>query len=141
MIEPIYCFAIPGPPRAKQRARVTRRGIAYTPKETTNYETLIKYTFSAMNPDWVMISQGRPISLDVTVIVPIPASATKKKRELMIAGRIRPTGRPDWDNYGKIVSDSLNQLMYHDDSQIVDGAVHKFYGESPGINVKVEVLA
>lgn len=134
-----YAFAIPGPPRAKQRARVTRRGITYTPKETTSYETLIRHTFSCMNPDWKPI-EGKQLALDVTIIIPIPASATKKKRELMIAGKIRPISRPDWDNYGKIVSDSLNQLMYKDDSQIVDGSVHKYYGESPGINVTIEVL-
>lgn len=136
----IYSFGVPGKPRGKQRARVTRRGIAYTPKETVNYETLIKHTFSCMNPDFKPIEAGRALALTVVVVVPIPASAPKKKRELMIAGKIRPVSRPDWDNYGKIVSDSLNGLMYHDDSQIVSGTVHKFYGEIPGINVEVEVL-
>jgi Holliday junction resolvase RusA-like endonuclease len=136
----LYRFAIPGKPQAKQRARVTKRGITYTPKETTNYESLIKYTFSAMNPDWVPIPKDVPVRLAVTVIVPIPASAPLKRRELMIAGKIRPTSRPDWDNYGKIVSDSLNELLFKDDSQVVDGSVHKYYGESPGINVEFEVL-
>lgn len=133
-------LAIPGPPRAKQRARVTRRGITYTPKETTSYETLIRHTFSAMNPDWVPIPRDRPVAMSITVIVPIPASAPKRKRELMIAGNIRPTSRPDWDNYGKIVSDALNGLFFTDDSQVVDGSVHKYYGESPGLNITFEVL-
>jgi len=37
---------IPGKPMGKQRPRVMRNGITYTPKETVNYETLIKQLFA-----------------------------------------------------------------------------------------------
>ena len=48
-----------------------------------------------------------------------PKSVSKKKREAMLKGEIRPTKKPDWDNVGKIVADSLNNIAYDDDSQIV----------------------
>ena len=38
----------------------------------------------------------------------IPKSTSKKKRREMLEHRIRPTKKPDWDNIGKIVCDSLN---------------------------------
>lgn len=131
-------FAIPGEPRGKQRARVTKRGIAYTPKETVYYENLVKQIFRGAYPDWVPTEKA--VAMEFAVVMAIPKSAAKKSRQLMIEGKIRPVKRPDWDNFGKIISDALNEILYKDDSQVVDGAVHKWYGEVPGINVTFEVL-
>ena len=56
----------------------------------------------------------------------------------MLSGEIRPTKKPDWDNSGKIIADSLNEIAYKDDSQIVDGMVRKFYGETPKVIVVIK---
>lgn len=132
-----YSFAIPGAPRGKQRAK-TGKGFAYTPKETVYYENLVKAMFRGAFPDWVPTDKA--VAMEFTAVVSIPMSASKKNRQLMIEGKIRPTKVPDWDNFGKIVSDALNQILYHDDRQVVDGHVKKFYGEVPGMNVSFEVL-
>ena len=63
---------------------------------------------------------------------------TKKKRKLVEEGILRPTKKPDWDNIGKIVSDSLNQIAYKDDAQVVSVNFEKFYGEKPYIKVILE---
>ena len=55
---------------------------------------------------------------------------------MMAAGEVRPVKKPDGDNIIKIVTDALNKLAYHDDSQLVDISVSKFYSE----NARVEVL-
>lgn len=39
-------LTIPGKPLGKQRPRVLKNGITYTPKETVNYETLIKEIYA-----------------------------------------------------------------------------------------------
>lgn len=67
--------------------------------------------------------------------LPIPKSKPKKWQRLALAGKIRPTKKPDFDNIGKIVADSLNGIAYRDDSAIVDGWVRKFYGEQPKLIV------
>ena len=41
----VIAFEIPGPIKGKARPRVTRAGIAYTPKETVQYENLVKLCF------------------------------------------------------------------------------------------------
>ena len=77
--------------------------------------------------------------LDVRIVVyyGIPKSTSKKKRKMMLEHKIRPTKKPDWDNVGKIICDSLNMVAYHDDSSIVDAQVRKFYSENPRVDVTI----
>ncbi len=50
--------------------------------------------------------------------------------------------RCDWDNIGKLVSDALNGVCWHDDSQVEDAHVKKRYDhERPRTEVEVEPLA
>lgn len=67
-------------------------------------------------------------------------TVSKKKRREMLEHRIRPTKKPDWDNIGKIVCDSLNLVAYHDDSAVVDAQVRKFYSETPRVDVMIKVV-
>lgn len=135
-------FSIPGSPFGKQRPRVVHNGNfskAYTPKETVNYENLVKLMYQQaakgrMFPDGVM--------LDVRIIAyyDIPKSASKKKRRMMLERKIRPMKKPDFDNIGKIICDSLNLIAYHDDSAIVDAQVRKFYSENPRVDVTIRKI-
>ena len=116
----------------------TGRGFAYTPKETVYYENLVKQLFRAAFPDWEPVDEA--VAMEFTAILPIPKSTPAWARRLMVDGKIRPTKTPDWDNLGKIISDALNEILYRDDRQVVDGHVKKFYGEVPGMSVSIEVL-
>lgn len=131
-------FRIPGVPYGKARHRMTRMGIAYTPKETTVYENLVRTTFIQNRMGWEITPL--PIIMHITAIFPIPKSASKKMREAMSSGRVRPTKRPDWDNIGKVISDSLNEIAYKDDSQVVECRVEKYYGEIPQVDVTMETV-
>ena len=46
--------------------------------------------------------------------------------------------KPDADNVVKIIADSLNEIAYKDDTQIVDCMVRKFYGEDPKVVVIIQ---
>lgn len=111
----------------------------YTPKETTNYENLVKLMYQ-------QVAKGRMFKdndmLDVRIIAyyEIPKSTSKKKRKLMLEHKIRPAKKPDWDNIGKIVCDSLNKIAYHDDSAVVDAQVRKFYSGQPRVDVTIRVI-
>lgn len=127
-------FTIPGKPMGKQRARTLKTGRSYTPKETVNYETLVKQIYIMQN--FTKQLEGA-IEGEIKAYFQIPKSVSKKKREQMILGEIRPTSKPDWDNVGKIICDSLNGLAYHDDSYIVNCRVRKFYSDEPRVEIEL----
>lgn len=78
----------------------------------------------------------RPIALLVHAFRPVPESWSRRDRELALLGGIRPTPKPDDDNYLKI-RDALNGVVWIDDAQCVDSHVLKFYSERPGLRIEV----
>lgn len=128
-------FVIHAEPIGKARPRVTRFG-AYTPKKTKQYEDLVKaeYISQCLGTDF----GDSALEITVIAIYPIPKSASKAKHEKMLAGEIRPTKKPDYDNICKAICDALNGLAYKDDAQIVDAHCHKYYGEIPMVKVTIE---
>lgn len=67
----------------------------------------------------------------------MPKNLSKKKRQAMLDKKLRPTKKPDFDNIGKVICDSLNGIAYRDDAQIVDAMVRKFYAEEPRVVVVI----
>lgn len=80
--------------------------------------------------------------LDVKIIAyyAVPKATSKKKAKAMLEHRIRPAKKPDWDNIGKIICDSLNLVAYHDDSAVVDAQVRKFYSDTPRVEVIIRAI-
>lgn len=124
-----------GPPFGKERVKRGAAGHAYTPERTVTFESRLAYAAQQVMGDRPPL-EG-PLDLDVIVRFPIPASKPKKWKEAALAGHIRPTVKPDWDNSGKL-SDSLNMIVWVDDKQIVDGRVRKYYSEKPGMWITVK---
>lgn len=131
-------FVLLGPPRGKERVKFNRAtGTAFTPKRTVEYEGRLAYAAQqAMNGRMPFAGALR---VTMTVKMPVAASWPKKRREAALAGRIRPLGKPDVDNFAKSL-DACNQIVWADDAQIVDLRVTKFYGDQPGVWVKVEQI-
>ena len=135
-------FTIPGKPFGKQRPRVVNRGkfsTAYTPKKTVQYENLVKlYYEQAAHGE--MFPEDAMLDVRIFAFYEIPKSTNKKRRADMLANKIRPTKKPDFDNIGKIICDSLNLVAYHDDSSVVDAQVRKFYSEQPRVVVSIKTI-
>lgn len=134
-------FTIPGEPKGKGRHRTnleTKR--TYTPKATENYEALAGYCcHNEMLKSKIDKLEGQ-IKATINCYFGIPKSKSKKVKEQMADGLIRPTKKPDADNIAKIVLDSLNGIAYDDDKQIVELRVLKFYSNTPEVNVYLEAL-
>lgn len=131
-------FTVRGEPYGKGRPRFAPNGHAYTPEKTADYERLVQleYATQVRGKD-KNIPEGVCLVIKVYAYYPIPKNTPKWKIPYMLDGTIRPLNKPDWDNIAKIIADSLNGVAYHDDAQIVDGMVRKFYSDKPRVEVTI----
>ncbi len=126
-------LTIPGVPVAKGRPRLSTHGgfaRAYTPSKTRHYEDMIRLEAGRAMTGQALLEGA--LSADITVSLPIPKSFSRRKTEDAEAGRVRPTSRPDVDNFAKSI-DGLNGIVFRDDAQIVELHVAKFYAARPAL--------
>lgn len=123
-----------GTPRGKERPRLTKSGHVYTPEKTRNYEAALKYAAQQAMGDRPPLDG--PLTMSMSVVVPIPQSWPKKRQEAARSGLEWPTKKPDGDNFLKM-KDALNLVVWIDDSQIVREYVEKKYGDKPGMTIRV----
>ena len=74
------------------------------------------------------------------LVVPAPASWSKRRRAAAITGDIPRTSRPDLDNFIKSALDAINTIVIADDAQIVEVRARKRYGEQPKLVATVHPL-
>lgn len=123
-LEHIVSISIPMKPVGKQRPRVTSHG-TYTPSQTKAAEQIIQA--HARNT-----YRGQPWHCPIALYVEVHLLSPVRPKNAH-----HPVVKPDWDNYGKLVSDALNGLVYHDDSQIVFAEVRKLYSNWEGFKVHI----
>jgi Holliday junction resolvase RusA-like endonuclease len=120
---------INGEPVAKGRPRMTQRGFVYTPAATRKFEAHGRLSAQ-------LAMDGRPpieapVRLELLVELPIPKSWSKRKSADAITGHIRPTSRPDVDNYLKAILDAINTIVVADDAQVVEVYAKKKFSVAP----------
>lgn len=129
----MFEFIIPGEPVAKGRPKLSRYG-TYTPKKTKEYEEHIKQ-------EWRKNGYKEPLKGAVAVSIQfcrgIQKSGSKAVKTAKLTGKVKPTIKPDLDNYIKAVLDGLNGLAWVDDSQIVEITASKEYSEKPRTEVMI----
>lgn len=131
-----FLLEVPGVPVPKGRPRMTRAGIAYTPKATRDYERdlriLARDTMRGREPF------SGPLTVEVCAYMPVPQSWPRWKTERVTDHglQIGHTSKPDLDNLAKTI-DGLNGVVWVDDSQITDLHVYKRYSHQPRLVVEV----
>ena len=122
-------FNVFGKPRGKQRPRlcsVGGRNIVYTPKQTIEYQKLIKASYIASSK--VFFERNIPIEINILAYFFHKSSiefATKK---------------PDADNIIKIVLDALNKVAFYDDAQVSKICFEKRYSKMPRLEITIQNL-
>lgn len=123
MATKIFEITIPIKPQGKARPKIVRRKtkkgvipLAVTPDQTVQAEQAIR---SHVAPQWGMAPLAMPLAVRMTAYCLKPPSKPKKV--------LYPTSKPDWDNIGKLICDSLNGILWADDAVIVDGGLRKRY--------------
>ena len=133
-------FTVLGEPKGKGRPRfIPKTGRAITPKDTVNYESLVKLEYG-IQCKGIKFPDDAQLDMRILAFYGIPKSMTKKNRELVNKRLLRPTKKPDMDNVVKIIADSLNGIAYRDDTQIVDCQVRKFYSDQPRVEITIKQI-
>ena len=131
-----YKAIVLGEPVAQGRPRFSRQGgfvKAYDPAKSRDYKQYVRLVASEDAPEAPVTGA---VVLSLRIYRAVPKSMSKRKREAALAGRLRPTTKPDVSNVLKGVEDALKGLWYADDSQIVGyGELGKWYSERPRIEV------
>lgn len=133
-------FTVFGEPVAQGRPRATTINghvRMYDPKKSREFKQYVRLVASEHCPEKLL--EG-PVSLVVRVYKPTLKSFSKKKKSAAERGELRPVTKPDVDNYVKAIKDALKQVIWKDDSQVVDLRVSKYYSEKPRIEVEIEAL-
>jgi len=134
----IVTFQVDGTPVGKGRPKFARRGnfvSTYTPTKTRNYEDLIKDAAQkAMGSNEVLET---PVTVAIYITVPIPQSYSKKRTEACLSGSERPIKKPDIDNVAKCFLDAMNEVVYKDDTQVLNLHIKKVYGTAGMVEVMV----
>ncbi len=113
-------IVVEGKIKGKARPRVFN-GHAVTPKDTVTYENWVRVNYKEQCGRYLEGS----IRARIIAYYKIPKSYSKKRIGGILAGQEYPTKRPDVDNIAKIILDSLNDIAFHDDRQIVEVIVMK----------------
>lgn len=131
-------LTIPGEPVAQGRPRFSRRGkyvSTYDPPKSRGYKEYIK---QIARQELHIEPLTGSIRINVKVYRGIQKSGSKLTRRKKQDGIIRPTVKPDTDNYYKAVSDALTGILWEDDNQIVEIHVGKWYSDQPRVEIEVE---
>ncbi len=135
MVNRNVSFRIDGDAVAKGRPRFTRGGQSYTPKKSAHWEAFAKLkAVEAMAGEPPMVG---PVRLDLHVWLAVPRSWSRRRTTRALEGTIRPTSRPDLDNFEKAVLDAFNGVVFRDDSQVVEVHKWKAYAEHGYVEVTV----
>lgn len=97
----------------------------------------MRHCFHQSHPQEPPFPKAVPLVMEVQTYHKIPKNATKAVKKGMEEKGILPAKKPDVDNLLKIIGDSLNGFAYHDDSQIVEAKIEKFYGTNPRVEVRI----
>lgn len=136
-------FTVPGDPVPKGRPKFTTvngRAKAYTPKKTKHYEEVIT-VFAKMAMRGAAPLAG-PVSVKIGIFLAIPASWSKKKKEMALVGEVLPTTKSaDVDNVCKSILDGMNGVVFIDDALVVNLFGSKCYSIEPRVEIQVLTLA
>ncbi len=135
-------FTVEGKPQGKARARTfynrrLNKMQSITPEKTQAYEDLVRWSYKAAGGGYY----GKGLfEVHIKAVYEVPASYPKKKREMALQGKIRPSVKPDIDNITKSILDALNGVAYYDDSGVIALTAEKVYGENARVEVELKLI-
>lgn len=128
--EPGQRFWIEGSPISKKRPRFSS-GKVYNPTFARDQKDrmILKMQYRGLKPI------ESPVSVSMTFHLPIPQSASKRKKNAILGDFC--VGSMDLDNLVKQYLDIMNQIIIKDDRQVINLLAKKIYSDKPGVQIEV----
>ena len=122
------CFTLYGEIKTKARPRARiyneKYAVIYTPKNTVNYENLIKLEY--LNQTGKLYFGDKPLEVTIEANFKLPKS-DMNIRKYYSNEKVLCVNHKDLDNIAKTILDALNKVAYDDDKQVCKLTVSKFY--------------
>lgn len=133
-------FEVPGEPVAQGRPRVVRtpngvRGV--DPVKSRSYKAVVSLFAARTYRDDPLTT---PLRVEVKIYRTIQKTGSKRLKADKEAGKVRPVVKPDLDNVFKAVTDACTGILWHDDNQIVEAHIGKYYSLRPRVEVIVSEI-
>lgn len=134
-------FTIPGVPVAQPRPKVTNIGghpRMYDPAANAKANVraqIVQYAPSEPTTD--------VLGMRLEFVIPRPASHYGTGKNANVLKKDAPVWvakKPDLDNLVKFILDTMNQVFYRDDAQIVTLSVSKRYGITPLTTIAMQTI-
>lgn len=109
------------------KAKNVVKGFARDTKQSSNFKKQIGYIAAFQLKRLKQELIECPIEVEINVFKEPPKSTSKIKIKKMLSGEIRPTTKPDVDNYIKGILDGLNKVAWKDDNQIIKVSCSKYF--------------
>jgi Holliday junction resolvase RusA-like endonuclease len=122
---------LPGQPIPASRPRVTRFKNTYDPKFKEK-----KIAKSIIAKQWQRDPLNQPLNVSIEFHMPIPLSWSQNKRTSHQG--IPHVSRPDTDNLLKFCLDTMNGIVFQDDSCVYGIHALKVYSEQPKTIIKIK---
>ena len=133
-------FTVYGAIKGKARPKFAKIGnhmMAYQTKEQNAAENYVRLAYLEAAKGVYFTGA---LALNIKAYFQIPKSTSKKKRDEMLSGAIRPVIKPDADNIIKNIADALNTVAYPDDKAIVSVSFDKFYDDRVRTEITIREL-
>ena len=120
-------FEVSGQPQGKGRPRFTRKGYAYTPEKTKEYEKRIHAAAWQKMHELKLKPIEKFCHVEIIAFMEIPKSWPKVRRLEAEYGAILPTSKPDVDNIIKAALDGMEGIVFYSDAQVTSINAKKVY--------------
>lgn len=139
MRTPLIFFAA-GLPKAQPRAKARSMGRfaqVYDPKTADDWKMIVRNEAAKV---WDGVRWEGPLCVNLTFYFPRIKSHFRANGDLKPSAPRWHTTKPDRDNCDKAVMDVLTNLgIWHDDKQVCDGRIRKFYADkTPGCFIEIK---
>lgn len=130
---------VPGDPVPQGRPKFTTKPFvrAYDPPKSAAFKKRVARYAKKVQPAELLSGE---LEVEVLIFKQTLKSFSKKKVRLAEAGLLRPTTKPDADNYAKGPLDALKGIIWKDDGQVVDLIARKYYSANPRVEITVRML-